>query len=84
MCFQRCEMFACCSDHGLRHAGELRDLQPIALRCGALLYRMKKYNRVFMLDGRQMYIRAASMRVWQLRQLEVMRRKKGQTAIGLQ
>jgi hypothetical protein len=69
------------ADHRLRHAGQLRYLQAVALAGGAVLHCVQEDNAIAMLDRRQVHVGCLRELLRQLCQLEVMRGEEGMAAV---
>ena len=81
--FQARQVLARGLDHGLRHAGQLRHLQTVALRGGTGLHGVQEDDAVLVFDGGQMHVGGARMAIRQLRQLKVVRGKQGEAAAAV-
>jgi hypothetical protein len=77
------QVFACLPDHRLRHSGEPRDLQAIALRRRSFLDGMEEDDRVLVLDRVEVHVRHLPVLEREARQLEVMRRKERERLVAL-
>ncbi len=79
--FQMREMLARRANHRVRHAGQLRDLQTVALIRRTFAHRVQEHDAVSVLDRREMHIGRMRKFGGQLRQLEVMRGEQRMTAV---
>ena len=66
------------ANHRLRHAGEARHLQAIALARRAFLHRVQEHHAVLVLDRVEMHVGDFLVLERQPRELEVVRREQAQ------